>query len=93
MEYFNNKLIRRKTRLVSLGEVKVGSDAPITVQSMTNTETHNSSSVDHSYVIENAGGRIDLPPQTNTANNDDGTVTASVSRNSIDEISIVGDNE
>ena len=41
MEYFNSKLKRRKTRQVTVGNVRVGSDAPITVQSMTNTETSN----------------------------------------------------
>ena len=35
---FNNK--RKKTKQISIGKVKVGGDAPIAVQSMTNTFTH-----------------------------------------------------
>ena len=41
MEFFDNIIKRRKTRQVFLGKVKVGSDSPITVQSMTNTLTSN----------------------------------------------------
>ncbi len=32
--------VRRQTRLVRLGPVEIGSDAPVTVQSMTTTKTH-----------------------------------------------------
>ncbi|MBN2017674.1 MAG: flavodoxin-dependent (E)-4-hydroxy-3-methylbut-2-enyl-diphosphate synthase [Candidatus Cloacimonetes bacterium] len=32
-------MLRRKTRLIAVGNVKVGGDAPISVQSMTNTDT------------------------------------------------------
>ncbi len=32
--------IRRKTRIVKVGDVLIGGDAPIAVQSMTNTDTH-----------------------------------------------------
>jgi (E)-4-hydroxy-3-methylbut-2-enyl-diphosphate synthase len=32
--------MRRKTRQISVGWVKVGGDAPIVVQSMTSTKTH-----------------------------------------------------
>ena len=36
----SNRLItRRKTRQIMVGDVAVGGDAPISVQSMTNTET------------------------------------------------------
>ena len=35
-----NKIIRRKTRSVSVGNVIVGSNSFISVQSMTNTLTH-----------------------------------------------------
>jgi len=35
----NNPIIRRKTRQIMVGNVPVGGDAPISVQSMTNTET------------------------------------------------------
>ncbi len=33
------KIQRRKTRQIHVGKVPVGGDAPISVQSMTNTET------------------------------------------------------
>lgn len=35
----SNRIIRRTTRTIMVGTVPVGGDAPITVQSMTNTET------------------------------------------------------
>ena len=35
----HNEIARRKTRQISVGDVLVGGDAPISVQSMTNTET------------------------------------------------------
>ncbi len=35
------KIIRRKSRQIKVGKVKVGGDAPISVQSMTNTDTRN----------------------------------------------------
>ena len=35
------KINRRKTRAVYVGDVKIGDDAPIVVQSMTSTKTHN----------------------------------------------------
>ena len=38
--WIKNKMItRRQTRLINIGSVPVGGDAPITVQSMTNTDT------------------------------------------------------
>ena len=33
-------LIRRKTRQIRVGNVRIGGDAPISIQSMTNTDTH-----------------------------------------------------
>ncbi|MEX2131692.1 MAG: flavodoxin-dependent (E)-4-hydroxy-3-methylbut-2-enyl-diphosphate synthase, partial [Pseudohongiellaceae bacterium] len=35
----NTKINRRLTRRIMIGNVPVGGDAPITVQTMTNTET------------------------------------------------------
>jgi (E)-4-hydroxy-3-methylbut-2-enyl-diphosphate synthase len=35
----NSLITRRKTRQIMVGDVAVGGDAPISVQSMTNTET------------------------------------------------------
>ena len=70
MEYFKNKLSRRKTRLVTVGKVKVGSDAPITVQSMTNTETHNlEATIQQVTDLENAGAdliRVSCPDEKST---------------------------
>ncbi|NTW07350.1 MAG: flavodoxin-dependent (E)-4-hydroxy-3-methylbut-2-enyl-diphosphate synthase, partial [Syntrophaceae bacterium] len=34
-----SKIVRKKTRKINLGGVPIGGDAPITVQSMTNTNT------------------------------------------------------
>ena len=70
------------------------SQSTTVADSYANTETLPSSNigVDRSYVIENDGGRIDLQPQTGHNNDvDDRTLTASVSKNSIDEISIISD--
>ena len=36
---YESKIERRKTRQIMVGKVPVGGDAPISVQSMTNTET------------------------------------------------------
>ena len=38
-----NKAIRKKTKKIWIGDVPVGGDAPITVQSMTNTNTEDTS--------------------------------------------------
>jgi (E)-4-hydroxy-3-methylbut-2-enyl-diphosphate synthase len=47
---------RRKTRQIYLGKVKVGGDAPITVQSMTKTDTRNvDATVDQIWALEAAG--------------------------------------
>ena len=36
-----NKILRRKTRKIKLKNVYIGGDAPISVQTMTNTDTAN----------------------------------------------------
>lgn len=47
---------RRKTRQLQLGKVKVGGDAPITVQSMTKTDTRDvHATVDQIWALEAAG--------------------------------------
>jgi len=47
---------RRKTRQIQLGKVKVGGDAPITVQSMTKTDTRDvEATVDQIWALEVAG--------------------------------------
>ena len=40
MDYNN---IRRKTRKITAGAVAIGGDAPVSVQSMTNTDSHDAS--------------------------------------------------
>ena len=70
MEYYKNIIKRRKTKLVSLGKIKVGSDAPITVQSMTNTLTSNLiSTIDQIKDLEKAGAdliRVSCPDKMST---------------------------
>jgi (E)-4-hydroxy-3-methylbut-2-enyl-diphosphate synthase len=47
---------RRRTRQIQLGKVKVGGDAPITVQSMTKTDTRDvEATVDQIWALEVAG--------------------------------------
>jgi (E)-4-hydroxy-3-methylbut-2-enyl-diphosphate synthase len=47
---------RRKTRKIQLGKVQVGGDAPITVQSMTKTDTRDvDATVDQIWALEAAG--------------------------------------
>ena len=69
MEFFNNIIKRRKTRQVFLGKVKVGSDSPITVQSMTNTLTSITATVDQIKELEEAGAdlvRVSCPDEKST---------------------------
>ena len=40
----NYNLVRRKTRTVKIGKLNIGGNAPIAIQSMTNTDTHDVSS-------------------------------------------------
>ena len=50
---------RRETRQISVGNVKVGSDSPISVQSMTNTQTQDvQSTVKQILALEKAGCEI-----------------------------------
>src|ERR1043166_9632265 len=50
---------RRKTSQIQLGAVKVGADAPITVQSMTKTDTRDvRATVQQIWALEAAGGEI-----------------------------------
>ncbi len=47
---------RRKTRQIQLGKIKVGGDAPVTVQSMTKTDTRDRrATVDQIWALEAAG--------------------------------------
>ncbi|WP_299983977.1 flavodoxin-dependent (E)-4-hydroxy-3-methylbut-2-enyl-diphosphate synthase [Desulfobacula sp.] len=50
---------RRQTRQISIGKVKIGSDAPISVQSMTNTQTQDvEATVKQILALEKAGCEI-----------------------------------
>jgi (E)-4-hydroxy-3-methylbut-2-enyl-diphosphate synthase len=54
-----NPIVRRKTRQIMVGNVPVGGDAPITVQSMTNTETTDvAATVAQIRALEQAGADI-----------------------------------
>jgi len=70
MEYFKNKPKRRKTKLVTVGKIKVGSNAPITVQSMTNTATSNlEETLKQIDELEEAGAdiiRVSCPDEKST---------------------------
>lgn len=53
------KLIRKKTRVIKVGNVLIGGDNPISVQSMTNTRTKNiRDTVNQIKELENAGCHI-----------------------------------
>jgi (E)-4-hydroxy-3-methylbut-2-enyl-diphosphate synthase len=58
---------RRRSRQIHVGKVAVGGDAPITVQSMTNTLTHDvAATVDQIHALERAGAdivRVSCPDQ------------------------------
>jgi len=50
---------RRQTRQIHIGKVKIGSDAPISVQSMTNTQTQDvDATVSQILALEKAGCEI-----------------------------------
>ncbi|MFO7594044.1 MAG: flavodoxin-dependent (E)-4-hydroxy-3-methylbut-2-enyl-diphosphate synthase [Pseudomonadota bacterium] len=55
----DNSVVRRKTRRIMVGKVAVGGDAPISVQSMTNTETTDvAATVAQIRALEQAGADI-----------------------------------
>ncbi len=64
-------IIRRKTKVIKVGNVKVGGDNPITVQSMTNTLTKDiKKTVEQINNISEAGGdivRVSCPDEDSTA--------------------------
>ena len=65
------QIIRRKSRQISVGNVKVGGDAPISVQTMTNTLTHDvDATVAQILRAETAGVdivRVSCPDEESTA--------------------------
>ncbi len=55
----SNSIRRKQTRLIHLGRVPVGGDSPITVQSMTKTDTRDSSStIAQIHRLQNAGCEV-----------------------------------
>src|SRR6201995_4946903 len=62
---------RRKSRKIRVGSVEVGGDAPITVQSMTNTPTADAgATIDQIRQLEEAGAdivRVSCPDEDSTA--------------------------
>ena len=55
----NNKITRRKSSLIKVGNVSVGGGSPISVQSMTNTNTEDvKATVDQVKELQNAGADI-----------------------------------
>ena len=70
MEYYDRKIERRKTKQIKVGNIGVGSDFPITVQSMTNTLTSDTDdTVKQITELENAGAdlvRVSCPDNAST---------------------------
>jgi (E)-4-hydroxy-3-methylbut-2-enyl-diphosphate synthase len=66
----HRKINRRKTRQIAVGQIKVGGDAPITVQSMTNTLTTDSkATINQILKLEDAGAdivRVSCPDEEST---------------------------
>ena len=64
---YDINIIRNKTRRIFVGDVPVGGDSPISVQTMTNTDTRDTkSTVEQVLNIQNAGAdivRISCPDQ------------------------------
>ena len=62
-----HQIIRRKTRKIFVGDIPVGGDSPITVQSMTNTLTNDvESTSDQIKQLSDAGAdivRVSVPDQ------------------------------
>lgn len=57
--HFESPIIRRKSRQIMVGDVAVGGDAPISIQSMTNTETCDvDATVGQIERLQNAGADI-----------------------------------
>ncbi|MBU1905804.1 MAG: flavodoxin-dependent (E)-4-hydroxy-3-methylbut-2-enyl-diphosphate synthase, partial [Candidatus Omnitrophica bacterium] len=53
------KLIRRKTKVIKIGKVRIGGDHPVAIQSMTKTKTSDiNRTVKQIRKLENAGCEI-----------------------------------
>ena len=63
-------IIRRKTKVINVGSVKVGGDNPISIQSMTNTSTTDvKATVKQIFEIQNEGAdlvRVSCPDEDST---------------------------
>ena len=85
----NDLIIRRNSKKVKVGNIYIGGNAPISIQSMTNTDTHNiAATTDQIINLQNAGCdivRITLPDLEAVK-----TVKALKANNDI-KIPIVGD--
>ena len=70
MKYLEQNIIRRKTRQINVGKINIGSDHPISVQSMTNTLTKDiSSTIKQVLALKKAGAdlvRISCPDKDST---------------------------
>ena len=71
MEIRPHRIIKRKkTRVISVGKIKVGGDSPISVQSMTNTLTTDiKKTINQIHALEEAGAdivRVSCPDQAST---------------------------
>lgn len=56
---FNYNNVRRKTKKIKIGDIYIGGDAPVTVQSMTNTNTNDiDSTLSQIHELEQAGCEI-----------------------------------
>ncbi|MFC2158413.1 flavodoxin-dependent (E)-4-hydroxy-3-methylbut-2-enyl-diphosphate synthase, partial [Acidobacteriota bacterium] len=56
---FNYNSFRRKTHKIHVGPVAVGGDAPVSVQSMTKTDTRNAqATIDQIKILEKLGCEI-----------------------------------
>ena len=70
MDYYEKKIRRRKTRQIDVGKVRIGSENPITVQSMTNTLTADAeATIKQIKELENAGAdlvRVSCPDVSST---------------------------
>lgn len=70
-EYYWRNIKRRKSNIIAVGSLNVGGDFPISVQSMTNTNTSDvSKTLDQIRQIESAGAdliRISCPDEDSTA--------------------------
>ncbi|HEX9158602.1 MAG TPA: flavodoxin-dependent (E)-4-hydroxy-3-methylbut-2-enyl-diphosphate synthase, partial [Rhizomicrobium sp.] len=64
-------IVRRKSRTIRVGQVEIGGDAPIAVQSMTNTLTPDTqATIDQVRALEEAGAdivRVSCPDEESTA--------------------------